>query len=321
MKKIFLSAVVLLFTIANIQGKIVKFIVDMDTAYTPGIAVHVMGDFQVIAGAAPINFTPDSCLMKYIGGTKFEYTVKIPAFTKYEYIFVKGNSYESEYVPYESRVDYVGLPNSNRWFYLDSINNDTTIIGDFIFSTNAPVGKKIVRFLVDMRDQPTGVSLPHVKADFNSFSDQALPMYSFGNKVYDMYTYVESGAHEFRFTNQIAQNEVIWGACKSINANRNLTVTNDTVLGVVCFNACIACYPLSIQNLIQNQISISPNPAIDVLHIANTGLIDIQIFDNIGRSIMHDNSFSASYISINAWPSGIYFVKINNTPPQKIIKL
>jgi Secretion system C-terminal sorting domain len=321
MKKLCLIIAFIALSVVNINAKIVRFVVDMDTANLSGLVVHVMGDFQVIAGAAPINFTPDSCLMKHIGGTKFEYTCKIPAFAKYEYIFVKGNAYESEYVPYESRVDYLGSPNSNRWFYLDSLNNDTTVIGGFIFSTNAPVGKKIVRFLVDMRDQNIGTKLPHIKGDFNSFSDVELPMYSFGNNIYDNYAYVDAGAHEFRFTNTTGQNEVIWGACKSVNANRNLSVATDTVLGVVCFNACIACYPLGTKNVLQNTIAIAPNPAVDILHIANTNNITLQIVDNIGRTMLLDNHFTASQINISAWPSGIYFVKINNAIPQKIIKL
>jgi hypothetical protein len=124
--RIYLLALISLLS-GTTYSKFVEFAVNMnyDTVSTNG--VHVSGDFQALAGFAGGNWNPGSTILTQVGTSGiYHVIVNIPAKKKYEYKYVNGiEFYESEYVPEESRVGY--LFNDNRWFYLDSLNNDTLL--------------------------------------------------------------------------------------------------------------------------------------------------------------------------------------------------
>ncbi len=84
---------------------------------------------------------------------------------------------------------------------------------------------------------------------------------------------------------------------------------------------------LDIDNLeSDSNISLFPNPAIDILHIENIDLTNASysVFDTSGKIILQ-NKLSTGSIHINNLMSGFYFIKIEieSKPPiiRKFIKL
>ena len=169
MKKLLLSITILLTSLC-LSAKKVKFAVDMTGQTISAFGVHIVGDFQEAAGY-PLNFDPAATPLTQEGSTNiYSIIVTIPAFTKYEYLFVNGDqTYEAEFVPDESRVGYNFV--DNRWLYVDSLANDTTFVGAILFSGNAPAGLSLVRYKVDMNNalpvSPNGI---HVGTSDDAFS-------------------------------------------------------------------------------------------------------------------------------------------------------
>jgi len=184
MKKHLLGLSFVLF-VTSVSAKKVKFAVDMTGIVTSTLGIHVVGDFQEAAGY-PLNWDPSATTLTKEGSTDiYSIIVNIPAFTKYEYRFVNGDqTYESEFVPDESRVGYNF--NDNRWMYVDSLANDTSFVGAILFGGNAPAGLSLVRYKVDMKNSlpvsPNGV---HVGTDMDAFSPTKVRLYSFGDSIYD----------------------------------------------------------------------------------------------------------------------------------------
>src|SRR5689334_19803480 len=189
MKKVLLTAVILL-SATFVFAKKVKFSVDLDTVTANVTGVHVMGDFQGVAGFPGGDWLPNTTpLTQEASSTIYSTVVDIPAFTKYEYKFVNGDQgYEAEFVPLPSRVGYNF--NDNRWLWVDSLANDTTDIGAILFAGNAPVNLTLLRFKVDMSEalvDPAGV---HVAGDFQGWDPSKIMLYSFGSGVYEIIAYL-----------------------------------------------------------------------------------------------------------------------------------
>src|SRR4051812_22600711 len=124
--KNFLPFILSLFILTSVSAKKVKFAVDLRDTVANITGVHIMGDFQVAAGYSSDlcpNCTP---LTQETGDTNiYSIVVDIPAFAKYEYVFLNGDQgYDAEFVPDDSRVGYNF--DSNRWIYVDSLADDTT---------------------------------------------------------------------------------------------------------------------------------------------------------------------------------------------------
>src|SRR5687768_5761872 len=108
MKKIIQFSLLFLFAANFVFAKKVKFSVDMDTITVNATGMHVMGDFQAVAGYPGGDWLPNTTpLTQEATSTIYSVIVDIPAFVKYEYKFVNGDqSYEAEFVPVPSRVLY-----------------------------------------------------------------------------------------------------------------------------------------------------------------------------------------------------------------------
>ena len=302
------------------QAKKVKFSVDMNGQEVNNNGIHVSGDFQVAAGY-PSNWDAQSTPMLKEGNTEiYSVIVNIPAFKKYEYKFVNGDQfYEVEVVPEKSRVGFEFI--DNRWFYLDSISNDTTIMPAFLFGSNAPEGKFSLRFKVNMISQSTidkkGV---HVVGNFNKWQYNYAYMYSFDGNIYEYIAILDSTNYEYRFLNGDLQSklETISGSCVNVDGNRFLNLFSDTVIDVVCYQKCTNC---STQNINKNEVSksliISPNPAKDYFIINfpfYVSEIDIAIFDVLGKNVFEVNKISGLSIKFDTpkLRSGMYWIKIRN---------
>ena len=281
-KKLFLSVLAILFMNTAFAKK-VKFAVDMGSYTISPLGVHVMGNFQVAAGYS-LNFDPATIPMNQVGATTI-YTamVTIPSFQVYEFKFVNGNqSYEVEFVPLLSRVDVF---NDNRWFFNDSLVNDTTFLGNIPFSGNAPVGKTLIRYVVNMMNAGAiAASGVHVASTFQSMDPATHRMSNLNGTNYEIIAYVNTGVQAFKYFNgnNAGATETVPVSCATLGT-RSFSLTMDTLLQTVCFSGCIDCVLGINETKIENSsLSLFPNPALDYVIIKNPGnaqkiiIVDLQ---------------------------------------------
>ena len=324
MKKSLLLLAVSFLTL-SLSAKKVKFAVDMTGQITSTLGVHVVGDFQEAAGYA-LNWDPASVTLTQEGSTNiYSIIVTIPAFTKYEYHFVNGDqTYESEFVPDESRVGYNF--DDNRWLYVDSLANDTTFVGAILFSGNAPAGLSLVRYKVDM----TSAILPsingvHVGSSNDGYSSTKVRMYTFGDSIYEIINYYPTNTiYNFRYFNgnTLGNSEVVSGSCAT-SGNRDLTLPKDSVLPIVCFASCSACVATSVKE-IQQQIQsfvAYPNPTknnLTILSNENQIIESIVIMSVTGQEVKHIDNINQSYYTIADLQisAGLYTIKVSNNNSQ-----
>lgn len=323
MKKILLG-LSLIFAVTNASAKKVKIAVDMTGQIISAFGVHVVGDFQEAAGY-PLNWDPAATTLTQEGSTDiYSIIVNIPAFAKYEYLFVNGDqTYEAEFVPDESRVGYNFI--DNRWMYVDSLTNDTSFVGAILFGGNAPAGLSLVRFKVDMNNAlPVSSNGVHVGDNMNGFSSTKVPLYSFGNNVYEIISYYQNNSYAFKYFNgnTAITTETISGVC-DVFGNRGLTVTEDTVMAAVCFSSCSACSATSVKeiNTTTSVFKAFPNPAKDVLMISsakNEVIESVTLYNVAGQSVkqvsdINESNFTLQNLNLS---SGLYTVKVTSKNKQ-----
>jgi hypothetical protein len=299
-----LSFAALLILIALLPGylsaKKVKFSVNLNGDTSNVTGVHIVGDFQTLAGYSGGDWNSGTTLMTQdpLDTNIYSVIVDIPAFAKYEYKFVNGDQfYEAEFVPVESRVGYNF--NDNRWIYIDSLANDTTLVGPIVFAGNAPAGQRLVRFKVDLQDQPSvSANGVHVAGDFQGWNVLSMRMYSFGGTLYEHIGYVDSttAAIEFKYLNgnAISDYETVPMACAS-NNNRTQVMVKDTVLDPICFAGCAACTPAALTaSEWTTEVLLYPNPVVDrsvnpIVNFeapASNSTLRLELIDPTGRAIL-----------------------------------
>lgn len=316
MKKIILLVVA--FSITSFAfAKKIKFSVDMTGKTVSPNGVHVQGNFQILAGYAD-DWAPDLTPLTKEGSTEiYSITLDLPAFRAYRYQFVNGDlSYEAEFVPYFSR--FVDPDVQNRWLFLDSLDNGVTDIGAVLYEGNAPAGKFLFRFKVDMTKQlpiDTVNSRPHVEGSFQGWSTTATAMYAPKGAVYEYIAFVNAGSYQFKYINgkTVNKEETVPTACATSN-NRTMTITQDTVLKVVCFGSCSACSPNGIfEQQGYEQLTVYPNPSNDFTVLKfNDGDLNhtVQIKDVTGKTVRLYDNFNKAELRIEKEElnAGIYFI-------------
>lgn len=312
MKKIILFSWVLLISV-SVFAKKVKFAVDMTGQTVSPNGVHISGDFQTVAGFSGGDWNSATCAMLQEGSSEiYSIVVDIPAFQKYEYRIINGDLfYESEFVPVESRVGYDF--NDNRWIYIDSLANDTTFVGAILFGGNAPEGKKLVRLLVDMTQESVSTAGVYAAGSFNGWDYTSAALYNFEGNIYEVIQYMPEGSYAYKFANghSSADAEPVPSACAT-NGSRAIDVVNDTVLPAVCFAYCTAC-GTGIADILQNSISIYPNPSNDKITISlNQAGYDIRIFDARGALVYEVNTCQQTTLSVDNLLPGTYTLQFSN---------
>lgn len=322
MKRILLLTFVVFISLAA-QAKKIKFAVDMTTYTINPNGIHMMSDFQSLLGLAGGDWQPNTLQLNQEGtSTVYSIIVDLPAFRKYEFKYIDGIfGYESEFVPDQSRVGY-GF-NDNRWLYLDSLKNDTTFVGNIPFSGNAPVGKKLIRFLVDMSNEavvsPNGV---HVAGNFQPsiWNAKNNILYSFGGGVYEVIAYAPTNVYEFKYYNGnlLGNTEAVPSACAT-NNNRSHNLIADTILPTVCYNACTSCSLASVFEYSSEitGLKMYPNPtahfSILEFKVKSTNY-NVYVSDLSGRVLRNYRSVNGEAIIIHKdeLNAGIYFISVTN---------
>lgn len=333
MKRSFLVFSLLFVSILFVQAKKIKFAVDMGTYTISTLGIHVMGDFQTIAGFSGGDFNPATTSLTQEGSsTIYSIVLDLPAFQKYEFKYVNGNqTYESEFVPDEARVGYNF--DDNRWIYLDSLQNDTTKLGAVMFSGNAPAGKTLIRFMVDLQNvasiSPNGV---HVAGPFQTNDPSQIRLYSFGGGVYEVIAYITNTAipqqYKYYNGNTAINSETVPASCAS-SGYRATNLLGDSILITVCYNECVACIPNSIK---KNQIAyqtlkLFPNPSKDLVNIQlnemNKG-DKFTLTDISGKMVMEkviNENCNEIQFDLKNYKSGLYQLYYNNAQGTKHTQL
>ncbi|MDZ4204366.1 MAG: T9SS type A sorting domain-containing protein [Bacteroidales bacterium] len=312
------------------SAKKVKFAVDLTGFEISANGVHVTGDFQTLAGFPGGDWASNTTPLTKEGSSDiYSRVVDIPAFQKYEYRFINGDQfYETEFVPVESRVGYDF--NDNRWIYVDSIANDTTFVGAIVFGGNAPAGKLLIRFHVNMGNvssiAPAGV---HVAGSFQGWNSATIQLYSFVDHIYEIISYMTTGTYEYRFYNGStpASAEIVPSAC-AVNTNRQVVATEDYLLNIVCFGYCVDCPAIGVENLQSNaEVRVYPNPATDFADIELPAIanLTISVFNLAGNEILTALSpmKSKHRIDLSSFKSGTYFLVLkhkDSATTKKLVK-
>jgi len=288
--------------------------------------VHITGDFQDEAGYPNGDWDPGTTPMAQEASDTNIYSVivDIPAHRIYEFKFVNGiHGYQQEFVPVESRVNYNFI--DNRWIYIDSLANDTFDLGAIRFSGNAPAGKSLLRFYVDMQNETVNANGAHVAGDFQAWNTNGSHLHSFDGMVYEYIAYIDSGlstVHEFKFLNGNASGdyEALASWCVNGNGNRTIAAPRDTMLPVVCYTFCAACATLGMDEVTASSFQLVPNPAEDLVTIGFNvrGDWSVSVSDMAGREVenMTYPESSSAQIETSGFVPGVYFVRVMNASGQ-----
>jgi len=323
MKKIFFFILFSISSVAN--AKVVHFVVDMSQQVVNVTGVHIVGDFQTVAGYTGGDWNSATTLMTQMASdtNMYEVYVDVPAFAKYEYKFVNGDQfYEAEFVPVESRVGYNF--NDNRWIYVDSIANDTSFIGAILFAGNAPANKYLIRYLVDLSLEPSvNSSGVHLISDYQGFNPQTNILYSFGANVYEVINYVDGGSYQYKFVNgnTSADVENVPFTCSGPLGYRGITSATDIVLPVDCYGGCAACSVSGLFESSHSTFNLFPNPVNDLLHVRFETVKErlIQIYDLNGKIVFENSSFSiVESINTLTLEAGTYQIKTIEVSSNKV---
>ena len=294
----------------------------MDGTPPDSHGVHITGDFQTAAGYPGGNWLPNTTQMINEPGTEiYSVVVDIPAFAKYEYKIINANAtYGLEFVPIPSRVNEVF--NDNRWIYIDSLSDDTTFFGAIRFSGNAPKGKYLLRYKVDMLNEVISLQGVHLSATVQGLNPATTYMYSFGLGVHEYIAYIDSTAsgiqQDYKFVNgnSAIGYEFVPNPCSNGSNFRTTLVPNDSVLPVVCYSSCTTCVPLSRFLTSQKEnISLFPNPASENvwLEFSEEGEHDVCILDMNGKVVADYKKYNNNRLFIQAqlFSPGLYIVNIS----------
>lgn len=235
---------------SGVYAKKVKFQVDMTGKTVSPNGVHIAGSFQKAAGA-PDDWQPGATALSNGGsGDIYSVVVDIPAKKVYEFKFINGNSWNSPEPEDVPAINQVGSPanagtNGNRWLYVDSLADDTTVLPAILFGGEAPANQFAVRFAVDMQKEAS-VSTDgiHIAGSVQGWDPATTTMSNLfnNNKVYEWIGYLAAGSYEYKFVNGNAwgSDESIPSSC-AVNNNRGLSVSASEALAKVCFGSCVAC--------------------------------------------------------------------------------
>jgi hypothetical protein len=319
MKKLVVFIIAFTFTTCAFAKK-VKFSVDMSDEVVSPNGIHVMGDFQVLAGYDS-DWAPDLTELTKEGSTNiYSIIVDIPARAKYEYRYVNGDlSYEGEYVPNESRL--IDPAFDNRWIYVDSLDANPLDIGAVKFGKNAPAGKFLLRFKVDMQNQmPIDLNdpanRPHVEGSFQGWSTTATALYAPNDTVYEYIAYVTAGTYGFKYINGTTgtKEETVPNDC-AVSGNRSVTVSGDLVLKVVCFNECAACGNINgiREQTPMKKIDVFPNPSSEYTTLRfedNDPAHTVTVRDITGKTVRTYSNYNKPELIIarEQLNAGVYFI-------------
>lgn len=148
-----------------------------------------------------------------------------------------------------------------------------------LFSTAWVSGQmRTVTFRVDMSQQTVPATGVHIAGSFQNWNPATSQMTLTANGVYTFSAQIAQGtAIQYKFINgnTWAGEEQVPSACGVSNGfggyNRALTVTQDTILPIVCFGSCTTCQPLPPSKLVTFQVNMSNVASVSPLGVRIAG--------------------------------------------------
>lgn len=188
--------------------------------------------------------------------------------------------------------------------------------------------KRKVTFRVNMAAYKSSFVNVYLSGSFNNWSANANILKDDDlDNIWTTTVELNEGTYEYKFQldGWSAQENFVGGeSCtKTTGAftNRITTVSADSILPVVCFNACTACAPTSVNSLerVDYLFRVSPNPANnEVLLQFNEvldGAVEWQLYDMLGRvqaGSRQVSSLETARVSVAELPAGMYWVLVRN---------
>ena len=249
MKKIFTFCFVALSAMMAQAQVAVTFNVDMTGQTVDANGVHMAGNFNDVnydgtaENAAYVNWNPSAIALADQGNGIWSVTLNLVA-ERYEFKFINGNDWPfAEDVPPACQVEVAG--NDNRFWSISGANATESMT--VCYASCAACGENTVRFRVDMTQEAAGINPAgiFVAGDFQGWNPAGSQLIDpDGNGTFEGYYSIgNASAANFKFINgnDWAFAESVPGDC-SIAGNRVLDVVDaNTVVDVICFNACGPC--------------------------------------------------------------------------------
>ena len=249
MKKIFTFCFVALSAMMAQAQVAVTFNVDMTGSTVDVNGVHMAGNFNDVnydgtaENAAYVNWNPSAIALADQGNGIWSVTLNLVA-ERYEFKFINGNDWPfAEDVPPACQVEVNG--NDNRFWSISGANATESMT--VCYASCAACGENTVRFRVDMTQEAAGINPAgvFVAGDFQGWNPAGSQLIDpDGNGTFEGYYSIgNASAANFKFINgnDWAFAESVPGDC-SIAGNRVLDVVDaNTVVDVICFNACGPC--------------------------------------------------------------------------------
>lgn len=192
---------------------------------------------------------------------------------------------------------------------------------------------RTVTFRVDMSEYAGTFTTPEVNGTFNNWCGNCAPLTSAGNGVWELPVTLEDGEYLFKFShdNWAAQESLTPGSSCTITegefTNRSLVVSQDTVLSIVCWNYCVSCDLVALEQDELSALTIYPNPSNGEINIQGTTVaeeVTVTITDAQGRIVYANISNGAAMnvqINLDNMGAGIYFVRLASNNAQRVERI
>ena len=197
--------------------------------------------------------------------------------------------------------------------------------------------KRKVTFQVNMSDYKSSFVNVYLSGSFNNWSANANILKDDDlDNIWTTTVELNEGTYEYKFQldGWSAQENFVGGeSCtKTTGAftNRITTVSKDSLLPAVCFNACTACAPTGVSNLerVDNLFRVSPNPANGEFLLQFNqdldGPVEWQLYDMLGRvqaGSREVSSLETARVSVAGLPAGLFWVFVRNGQQIDVKKL
>lgn len=211
-------------------------------------------------------------------------------------------------------------------------NRSYTVTGDATLGTvcynSCTACASAITFKVDMNQY---VGLPFtgvfINGTFNNWCGSCNPMTDANmDGVWDVTLPLPNGSIEYKFTldGWNAEEMFVGGeVCTVTNGgftNRSYTVAGVADLGVVCFNSCTACVA-GIEDLVNQEVSVFPNPTNGMLNIVKDNSILLQSITNLVGATVTTLKGNESMINLENLNAGIYFLNYEIGDKKDCVRL
>jgi hypothetical protein len=190
-----------------------------------------------------------------------------------------------------------------------------------------------VTFRVDMADFTGTFTTPELNGTFNTWCGNCTQMTNSSGSIWEVTIVLEDGSYLFKFShdNWAGQETLSPGSSCTFTdgefTNRQIFVTEDVVLPIVCWNACVSCDLVALESNELNDLTVYPNPSTGVINIqgsTDATQVEYSITDAQGR-VVSSGAISGSVmneqVDLSQVGAGIYFVRLSTQNTQRVERI